>query len=66
MRLNVEIMEQDDVDPIEPEAQQRLLERAHGGVVGIVEHRSKPQPAGTQVAGILVGAERHEVAADLG
>jgi hypothetical protein len=58
MRPDVAIVDENDVEPVEPHAQERMLDRAHRAVIGIIEARRVRVSAGE--------ARRHHVAARLG
>ena len=62
----VEIVDQQDVDPVDAEPLQAVLERAHHAVVAVVEHGLELEAAEPLVLD-RVGAERPaQDAADLG
>ncbi|MHC2425374.1 hypothetical protein ACVIST_002119 [Bradyrhizobium elkanii] len=58
-------MDQKQVDAIGAEPQQRLLHRAHGAVIGIVEHRAMRRAAG-EIGAVAAAMERVHPAPDLG
>jgi hypothetical protein len=42
---DIDVMNEKNVDAVEAESQQRLLERTHGAVIGIIDHRGVRQAA---------------------
>jgi hypothetical protein len=65
MRPDIDIVDQHDVDSVDAEAQRRLLERAHGAVIGIVEAQAVRHAAAIARA-VAAPGEGLGDAADLG